>query len=118
MEEQLAGFAFGRAQKRASRGIAHPVHVGGFGHPSVSRASHAISGTIPSYRTHAMAPRLAKLLVVLAASWACASAAGAGTLVVNANTADPSPRAAWQAAVRKFEAEHPHIRVELNVYDH
>jgi multiple sugar transport system substrate-binding protein len=65
-----------------------------------------------------MSHRLAKLLVVLAASWACGSAAGERTLVVNANTADASPRAAWQAAVRKFEAEHPDIRVELNVYDH
>jgi len=65
-----------------------------------------------------MSHRLAKLLVVLAASWACGSAAGERTLVVNANTADASPRAAWQAAVGKFEAEHPDIRVELNIYDH
>jgi multiple sugar transport system substrate-binding protein len=65
-----------------------------------------------------MAHRLAKLLVVLAAGWACGSAAAERTLVVNANTADASPRAAWEAAVRKFETEHPDIHVELNVYDH
>ena len=65
-----------------------------------------------------MAHRLAKLLVVLAAGWACGSAAVGRTLVVNANTADASPRAAWQAAVGKFETEHPDIHVELNVYDH
>jgi multiple sugar transport system substrate-binding protein len=40
------------------------------------------------------------------------------TLVVNANTTDPAPRAAWRAAVDRFEREHPDIRVALNVYDH
>jgi multiple sugar transport system substrate-binding protein len=45
------------------------------------------------------------------------SPAGAGTLVVNANTADPAPRAAWEAAVARFQKENPDVRVEFNIYD-
>jgi len=44
--------------------------------------------------------------------------AGAGTLVINSNTADPAPRAAWQAAVDRFQLENPDVSVEFNVYDH
>jgi len=44
--------------------------------------------------------------------------AGAGTLVINSNTTDPAPRAAWQAAVDRFARENPDLAVELNVYDH
>jgi multiple sugar transport system substrate-binding protein len=47
-----------------------------------------------------------------------ASAAGAAPLVINANSADPAPRAAWEAAVAQFQRENPDIQVELNVYDH
>jgi multiple sugar transport system substrate-binding protein len=53
----------------------------------------------------------------MAAALACAGAI-AGTLVVNANTSDPAPRAAWEALVRRFEAEHPDVSVRLNVSDH
>jgi multiple sugar transport system substrate-binding protein len=60
----------------------------------------------------------ASLLVLFAVLFGAVSAHGAGTLVVNANTTDPAPRAAWQQAVRKFESEHPDVRVQLNVYDH
>lgn len=45
-------------------------------------------------------------------------AALAETLVINANTSNPAPRAAWEAAVAAFEAEHPEIQVNFNVYDH
>ena len=44
--------------------------------------------------------------------------AWAATLVINTNATDPVPRAAWQAAVERFQHEHADIRVELNVYDH
>lgn len=47
-----------------------------------------------------------------------ARAALAATLVINANTSNPAPRAAWEAAVAAFQAEHPEIRVDFNVYDH
>jgi multiple sugar transport system substrate-binding protein len=39
-------------------------------------------------------------------------------LVINANTSDPAPRAAWQAAVDRFAAENPNLQVEFNVFDH
>lgn len=44
--------------------------------------------------------------------------AGAGMLVINSNTADPAPRAAWQSAVDRFRVENPDVTVEFNVYDH
>jgi len=47
---------------------------------------------------------------------ACA-ASHAGTLVINANSADPAPRAAWQDVVARFERENADVRVEFNVYD-
>ena len=64
--------------------------------------------------------RFRTLRATLLGAWLVVSAcaADAGTLVVNANTADPVPRAAWEAAVRNFQAENPDVRVELNVYDH
>ncbi|MGE5142942.1 MAG: extracellular solute-binding protein, partial [Acidobacteriota bacterium] len=60
-------------------------------------------------------PASRHLLVALTAV-ACA-ASHAGTLVINANSADPAPRAAWGEAVARFERENPDVRVELNVYD-
>ena len=59
----------------------------------------------------------------VAASWVAAfllaaGGAQAGTLVINANTSDPAPRAAWEAAVQRFQREHPDVQVRLNVYDH
>jgi len=55
---------------------------------------------------------------LLACLIAAAPAAWSGTLVINANTADPAPRAAWEAAVQRFEREHPDVRVQFNLYDH
>jgi multiple sugar transport system substrate-binding protein len=54
------------------------------------------------------------LVWVLVAS----TAAGADPLVINANSADPAPRAAWEAAVERFQRENPDIQVQFNVYDH
>ncbi len=45
-------------------------------------------------------------------------ASDAGTLVINANTSDPAPKAAFEAAIEAFEAENPDIDVEFNVFDH
>ena len=59
--------------------------------------------------------RRSLLCVVLLA---LCGAAAAGTLVINANTSDPAPRAAWEAAVQRFEREHPEVQVRLNIYDH
>ncbi|MFO1037903.1 MAG: extracellular solute-binding protein [Geminicoccaceae bacterium] len=47
-----------------------------------------------------------------------AGAADAGTLVINADTSDPAPRAAWEAAVQQFQKENPDVEVKFNVYDH
>lgn len=47
-----------------------------------------------------------------------AAGAWAGELVINADTSDPAPRAAWEAAVRQFESENPGVTVKFNVYDH
>jgi multiple sugar transport system substrate-binding protein len=45
-------------------------------------------------------------------------AAAAGPLVVNANSSDPAPRAAWEAAVEQFQRENPDVQVQFNIYDH
>ena len=52
--------------------------------------------------------------------WLLAASPGAfaAPLVINANSADPAPRAAWEAAVGQFQREHPDIKVQFNVYDH
>jgi multiple sugar transport system substrate-binding protein len=49
---------------------------------------------------------------------AFAPAAVAGTLIIDADTSNPAPRAAWQAAVELFRTENPDIDVSFNVYDH
>jgi multiple sugar transport system substrate-binding protein len=51
----------------------------------------------------------------------CLGAAGpvlSGTLSIAANTSDPAPRAAWQAAIQAFQREHPDIEVKVSIYDH
>ena len=55
---------------------------------------------------------------LLAAFLLAACVARAGTLVINANTSDPAPRAAWEAVVQRFQREHADVEVRLNVYDH
>ncbi|MEZ5825655.1 MAG: extracellular solute-binding protein [Geminicoccaceae bacterium] len=47
-----------------------------------------------------------------------ASAALAGELVINANTSDPAPKAAFEAAIAQFEKENPDVTVKFNVFDH
>ena len=44
--------------------------------------------------------------------------AQAGTLVLNTDQSDPAPKAAFEALVKGFEAEHPDIKVKLNTFDH
>jgi len=57
-------------------------------------------------------------LVVLGLALAVPGPASARTLVINANTSDPAPRAAWAAAVADFQRENPDIEVKFNIYDH
>jgi multiple sugar transport system substrate-binding protein len=61
---------------------------------------------------------LVLLLRLLLLLWLPCAAAAAGTLVINSNTTDPAPRAAWSAAVQRFRLENTDIDVRLNVYDH
>ena len=57
-------------------------------------------------------------LAALGLALALLGPASARTLVINANTSDPAPRAAWTAAVAGFQRENPDIEVKFNVYDH
>jgi multiple sugar transport system substrate-binding protein len=42
----------------------------------------------------------------------------AGTLVINGDTSDPAPKAAFQAVIDGFEAENPDVNVVYNLFDH
>jgi multiple sugar transport system substrate-binding protein len=56
--------------------------------------------------------------LVLACALALAAQASARTLVINANTSDPAPRAAWEAVVADFQRDNPDVAVKFNIYDH
>ncbi|MDA7981051.1 MAG: extracellular solute-binding protein [Alphaproteobacteria bacterium] len=49
---------------------------------------------------------------------ALASPAAAGELVINTDTSDPAPKAAFAALIEGFEAENPDVKVTWNVFDH
>ena len=42
----------------------------------------------------------------------------AGTLVINTDTSDPAPKAAFEALIADFEAANPDVTVEWNLFDH
>ena len=42
----------------------------------------------------------------------------AGTLVINTDTSDPAPKAAFEWIINKFEEENPDVTVEWNLFDH
>jgi multiple sugar transport system substrate-binding protein len=46
------------------------------------------------------------------------AAAAPRTLVINADTSDPSPKEAFGKLIAGFEAANPDIKVKLNVFDH
>ena len=56
--------------------------------------------------------------LVLACVLAWAGPASARTLIINANTSDPAPRAAWEAVVADFRRDNPGVDVKFNLYDH
>ena len=60
--------------------------------------------------------RLASCLALALA--AVPAAARADSITVNADTSGAQPKAAFQAAVKQFEAANPDTQVVLNVYDH
>lgn len=59
-----------------------------------------------------------RAVLVAATALVAANAAAAGTLVVNADTSDPAPRAAFESVIAGFQKENPDVEVEFNVYDH
>jgi multiple sugar transport system substrate-binding protein len=63
---------------------------------------------------------LCRLLSVAMLGTVAASlgSAFAGTLNINANTSDPAPRAAWEAAVSSFRRDNPGVEVKFNIFDH
>ncbi len=64
-----------------------------------------------------LAVRLASV-VAFALGGAASGVARADTVIVNADTSDPQPKAAFQDVVKRFEAANPGTQVTLNVYDH
>lgn len=62
--------------------------------------------------------RLPRLTALAAAAALSVTPAFAGTIVFNADTSDPQPRAAFEWVVKTFQAENPGITVTFNVYDH
>ncbi len=58
------------------------------------------------------------LAAALAASTILAPAVLAGELVINTDTSDPAPKAAFQALIDGFKAENPDIEVTWNLFDH
>src|ERR1044071_5716090 len=56
--------------------------------------------------------------LVFACALAWAGQASARILVINANTSDPAPRAAWEAVVADFQRDNPGVTVKFNIYDH
>lgn len=47
-----------------------------------------------------------------------ASTALAGNLVINTDTSDPAPKAAFEALIEGFKAENPDVEVTWNLFDH
>ncbi len=67
-----------------------------------------------------MHPKARNLFAVVAAGamFATASFAQQRTLVINTDTSDPAPKAAFEALIAGFEAENPDVKVEWNLFDH
>ncbi len=59
---------------------------------------------------------LAAFAAVLAMSGA--ALAQSRTLVINTDTSDPAPKAAFEQLIKAFEAENPDVKVTWNVFDH
>ena len=59
-----------------------------------------------------------KLVAGILASTMLASASFAGELVINTDTSDPAPKAAFEALIAGFEAENPDVKVTWNLFDH
>lgn len=59
-----------------------------------------------------------KLVAGILASTMLAGASFAGELVINTDTSDSAPKAAFEALIAGFEAENPDVKVTWNLFDH
>ncbi len=59
-----------------------------------------------------------KSLGALAFGMMLTTSALAGELVINTDTSDPAPKAAFEAVIAGFEAENPDVTVTWNLFDH
>ncbi|NIZ59723.1 sugar ABC transporter substrate-binding protein [Sedimentitalea sp. CY04] len=57
-------------------------------------------------------------IAALAASTILATSAFAGELVINTDTSDPAPKAAFEQLIADFEAANPDVTVKWNLFDH
>ncbi len=62
--------------------------------------------------------KLKALALCAALAFTAAPNAFAGKLIINSDTSDPAPKAAFTAMVEDFNKTHPEIQAELNIYDH
>ena len=58
------------------------------------------------------------LAALVAGASMMASQAFAGELVINTDTSDPAPKAAFEAVIAGFEKENPDVNVTWNLFDH
>ncbi len=65
-----------------------------------------------------MTRTISRIGAALVASSFLTGAAFAGTLVINTDTSDPAPKAAFEALIEGFKAENPDVEVKWNVFDH
>ena len=63
-------------------------------------------------------PRLRTALAFAGIMTLASATTMAGQIVVNADTSDPAPRAAFEKAIADFQKDNPDVTVEFNVYDH
>ena len=61
---------------------------------------------------------LGRCLAIATSALLINAGARADTLVFNHGRSDPAPRAAWEEVVAGFQAAHPGIEVEVNVFEH
>ncbi|WP_415155963.1 ABC transporter substrate-binding protein [Maritalea sp.] len=61
---------------------------------------------------------LGRGISVMLAAALMSTTAFAGELVINTDTSDPAPKAAFQAVIDGFKAENPDVTVTWNLFDH
>ena len=60
----------------------------------------------------------AVLTTVMAGAMLLGQSAMAGKIIINSDTSDPAPKEAITKVIEQFNAAHPGITAELNIYDH